>query len=125
MVIYTAMDINLGYGLAFLVIGLFIAGLCLPLRQRKIGKNRWYGFRYPQSYTSDSNWYRINEYGARRLIPWSLIVALTGALALIYAIIAPGSALLCGCIPWIPLVLLIPVLQSWLFARSCETSQPA
>jgi len=109
---------NFVIGVAYCLTGALIVLLCKPLAMRKIKPNSWYGFRFRESFLSDEHWYRINEYGARRLIPWALFLALCGAVPLAYALEAPEAQLICGCLPWIPLVLLIPALQSWLFAKS-------
>lgn len=110
--------INLGIGILYVSLGLFLIGLCWPLKQRKIKPNRWYGFRFRESFLSNEHWYRINEYGARRLMPWGALLMGIGVVPLAYGIEAPGRSIVCSCLPWIPLALLFPVLQSYLFARS-------
>jgi len=109
--------INLVIGVSYCFVGVLVVLLCKPLVARKVKPNRWYGFRFRESFASDENWYRINEYGARRMIPWALFLALCGGVPLVFALEAPEAGLLCGCLTWIPFVLLFPTLQSWLFAK--------
>jgi len=115
--------VNVTIGIAYLAAGLLIWGLCSPLKQRKIKPNSWYGFRFSESYRSDDYWYRINEYGARPMTPWALMFAAAGVIPLAYGIEAPGRGMLCWCLPYIPLVLLLPALQSWLFAKSLASEE--
>lgn len=110
--------INLISGIALCSIGVLLVLLCKPLAMRKVKPNRWYGIRFRESFQSEENWYRINEFGARRMIPWGLFLALIGLIPLGFALWSPGSPLVCSCLPWLPLVLLFPVLQSWMFAKS-------
>jgi hypothetical protein len=55
------------YGLAIMdvLVGLLLLGLCMPLVQRKIGRNALYGFRTPRTLASDEAWYAVN-YGAAK-----------------------------------------------------------
>jgi hypothetical protein len=66
---------NVGTGLLFILIS-------LPLLKGRIPMNHFYGMRIRRAFESDENWYRINRYGARQLILWSIPVILTGILAL-------------------------------------------
>ncbi len=55
-------------------------------------------------------------YFAKRAIPWGILLAGSGLITLVFAAMAePGAKLLCGCLPWLPLVLLVPLVQAWLF----------
>ncbi len=68
--------INLGCGT------LFIA-MTLPMAYRKVPMNIWYGARIRQAYLSDEAWYDINEYAARRMIRWSLLLVALGVACLL------------------------------------------
>ncbi|MFH2137250.1 MAG: SdpI family protein [Candidatus Omnitrophota bacterium] len=58
--------------------GLLMVALCLPLLKRKIKMNRWYGMRLPKAFKSEENWYKINEYGGKIFIYWSIPIVLIG-----------------------------------------------
>lgn len=40
--------------------------------------NKLYGFRLAKSFTSDENWFKINQYGGQQLILWSLAMMAAG-----------------------------------------------
>ena len=104
-----------------LVLGIALVGLCLPLRLGKVAPNRWYGFRLGALTADPSRWYRVNAYGAARMMGWSGLLAGSGIVTLVYSFWAgAGAKLLCGCLPYLPLVLLLPVLQAWLYARALQ-----
>ena len=75
------------YGLAILdvVVGLIFLGLCIPLVQRKIGRNAAYGFRTSKTLASDKAWYAVN-YGAAKagvsmsigMVIFGIVLALLG-----------------------------------------------
>jgi uncharacterized membrane protein YjgN (DUF898 family) len=47
------------------VVGLLFLGLCIPLVQRKIGRNAAYGVRTRKTLASDKAWYAVN-YGVAK-----------------------------------------------------------
>jgi SdpI/YfhL protein family len=55
----------LGLAMMDVVVGLISLGLCIPLVQRRIGRNAAYGFRTPRTLASDKAWYAVN-YGAAK-----------------------------------------------------------
>lgn len=59
----------------FLFEGLLFMGLSLPLIQRRVKPNPWYGFRTPKTLSSERIWYLANEYSGRLLFVTGLIVA--------------------------------------------------
>jgi hypothetical protein len=108
---------NLNIGLAALNFGsaLLIAALGVPLLQRKVKPNRWYGARFPKSFQSEELWYQINEYAGRRLILWAPLVALLGIAVLFLPI--EGDELRVSLSAGAPLLYLIPCLQTYWFSR--------
>ena len=98
-----------------IVVGVLFILLCLPLLKRRIPMNGLYGFRFRQSFTSEENWYRINEYGAQRMILWSLGIVFFGLMLFMPAFYKnPGILVLCSLAP---LLVIIPVIESYQFAR--------
>jgi uncharacterized membrane protein YjgN (DUF898 family) len=67
------------------VAGLIFLGVCMPLVQRKIGRNPFYGFRTRRTLASDKAWYAVN-YGAAKagvymsigMIIFGIVLALLG-----------------------------------------------
>lgn len=54
--------------LAFIACGLLFVALAVPLLQRRIAPNGWYGFRVPRTLDNADRWYAVNAYAARYLI---------------------------------------------------------
>jgi hypothetical protein len=98
--------------------GILVIAVCIPLLRNKIGINRWYGFRFRKSFSSDEHWYAINRYGARRMILWSFVIIAIGIFSLTLStndgdplrIIMAGASLL----------LIIPAIESWIFAKKLD-----
>lgn len=62
--------INISRGLLFIMIS-------IPLAKQKIAMNKFYGFRFKKAFDSDEHWYRINTYGGKLLILWSILLIMT------------------------------------------------
>jgi hypothetical protein len=104
---------NLPFGLSGIGCGLLFILLSIPLWQGRVKPNPWYGFRLPQSFKSEENWYRINRFGAGRLILWSLPMILCGIVFLFLShpldpIVGMAPTLVCA---------LVPTIESVIFAR--------
>ena len=63
--------------ISFFIVGLMFIGLGVPLVQRRIPRNRWYGFRVAKTYASERVWYAANAVAGRDLIVAGAVVALT------------------------------------------------
>jgi len=102
-------------GITNLIVGILIFLVSLPLVFRKIPMNPVYGVRFKKSFESQENWYKINAYGGKRLMVWSLLLI---GLGLACFFLPPGEnpvwLTLIGCAP---LILVIPAIQSYFFAR--------
>jgi uncharacterized membrane protein len=64
------------------VIGHLLAAIiamiaAVPLAQRKVKMNSWYGVRIPAAFASEKAWFEINQYGGRLLFAWGLVIAVT------------------------------------------------
>ena len=75
--------VSLTIGLCNLGCALLCVLLARPLIRRRIKPNHLYGVRFARAFTSEEAWYAVNEYGGRRLVFWSLLVAAAGVVALI------------------------------------------
>jgi uncharacterized membrane protein len=71
------------FSLVMVAIGLVITGLAIPLVWRMVPMNSVYGIRFPQSFTSDKNWYEINQYGGRALLWASVPLYIMGLIGLV------------------------------------------
>lgn len=68
----------------YIVIGALFAVLGIPLLQRRIKPNWWYGFRTPQTLNNPTVWYETNAYFAR----WMIGI---GVVTIIAALVVPGT----------------------------------
>ena len=67
----------------YVIFGLLLAGLSVPLLLGKIPPNGWYGLRVPSTLYDADLWYKVNRYMAR----WMLlagIITVVGAVALFF-----------------------------------------
>ncbi len=101
--------------LLYLVTGLLLVGLSLPLIYRKIPPNYWYGFRVKATLENEDVWYPVNEYAARRLLWVGIATAVAAAVlfSLLTNVGVYASAM--GCI--VLLGLAVSVIQSFLYLR--------
>jgi hypothetical protein len=83
--------------------GLLLIGLSLPLIQRRVRPNTWYGFRARRTLENPTIWYDVNAYAGRRLLISGIIT--TVAAVVLYFL--PGltidgyalGVLFCGGVP--------------------------
>ena len=71
---------NIVLGISNLSLGLLLIVLSIPLIQRKVKMNHFYGVRIAKAFESEENWYQINAYGGRRLVAWSVVLAVIGVI---------------------------------------------
>lgn len=72
--------------IVYIVSGLLLAALALPLMAKKIKPNPFYGFRVQQTLDDPSVWYAVNQYAGKQQLAAGLGIA---AVALIFYFI-PG-----------------------------------
>ena len=110
--------INIILGLTNILIGLIMILLVYPLKKGLIKMNWWYGFRFSVSFKSDENWYNINKYGAKRFMFWAIPLLIIGLIA--FVIPFNENFLLILLFSFLPLIVLIPAFESYLFAKNLE-----
>ncbi len=95
------------------------AAMSVPLVLGKVKRNGWYGFRLPKAFASEDNWTRINRYGGRLFILWSIPIAATGLAALVLPLgtLDEPNSLLVFLVLLAPALILIPVVQTCLYAH--------
>ena len=67
----------------YIVSGLLLTGLAVPLMCRKIPPNHWYGFRVRKTLENEAVWYAVNEFSAKRLL-WVGVVTVAAAIGLFF-----------------------------------------
>jgi hypothetical protein len=61
----------------FVISGLLLAGLSIPMILRKIPPNGLYGFRVRKTMENPDIWYRVNSYSGKWLLATGLVIAAT------------------------------------------------
>ena len=71
--------VNISSGFIFIL-------LSIPLVANKIPMNKLYGFRIQKAFTSDENWYKINNYGGKQLLYWSILMVAVGVFCFVFPV---------------------------------------
>lgn len=64
--------------IAQLLAAVVTMAVSVPLIQRRVRRNRWYGVRIRAAFEPDEAWFDINRYGGRLLLVWGNVLAATG-----------------------------------------------
>ena len=111
------------YFLAFLAAGVILICLSVPLIQRRVPPNRWYGFRVRRTLEDANVWYPANEYAARQFV-W---LGIAGIVVAIAAYFIPGVQLdvYASIIGMFYLVgVSLTVVRSFIFLRTLSADKP-
>lgn len=108
--------VSVTIGISWTVTGLLCAALSVPLIRGHVRPNALYGVRFAESFRSDEAWFAINRFGGKRLAIWSVPLIAVGLVSLFLPLRSNiGLTLILGFAPLV--FILIPMLQSWRFAR--------
>lgn len=95
--------------------GLLLALISIPLVQRRIPPNLFYGFRIPRTLNDPRMWYNANAYSGKRLFVVGIVIAIA---ALFFAqapnLTLDSYALACSAVIFAGLG--IAIWQSWRYA---------
>lgn len=105
---------NIIVGILNIFCGLLFVGLSIPLYKERIKMNHLYGVRFSNSFVSDENWYKINKYGAKRMMLWSIPLFVIG-ITIIF--LPPLNEILMILLTFFPCIILIPAIESYLYAK--------
>lgn len=109
-------SINLILGFLSIGYGFLFMGISIPLLRGSFPRNSLYGFRFRQSFESEEAWQRINRYGARRMILWSLVILVLG-LGTFFLPLGESVILIVIVAVVPPMVILIPVIEAYRYAQ--------
>jgi uncharacterized membrane protein len=105
--------------LLFAGAGLLLVGISIPLIQRRIKPNYWYGFRTRRTLSDAALWYDVNTYAGRRLLVSGFITSIAAVvLYFIPSLTVDGYALLMAIFALIPLIIAVWQSFRYLDARS-------
>ena len=72
--------------LMYVVFGLLLIALAIPMLRGKVPPNPWYGFRVPDTLSDPTRWYKANRYAAR----WLLLTGIITVAAAVALYFVPG-----------------------------------
>ena len=108
-------SVSIAVAISNISCGVLIILISIPLLKGWISRNRFYGIRFAKSFESEENWVKINTYGAKRLMIWSVLMILIGGVALFTPL--HDRKILTILIANAPLLAIIPAVESYLYAR--------
>jgi uncharacterized membrane protein len=83
----------------FVGTGLMLIGVAIPLIERRIKPNPFYGFRVRATLENPELWYDVNAYGGRHLLVGGFITSLAALLLFLIPDLSPNTySLMCGSI---------------------------
>ncbi|WP_237671500.1 SdpI family protein [Desulfomonile tiedjei] len=103
---------NVKTAVTLICLGFILVAVSLPLYLGKIKMNYLYGFRIRKAFESEKNWYLINQYGAKAMMAWSVVLVIVG-IACLY--IESQWVLVVANICF--LSILIPIMQTVWYAK--------
>jgi hypothetical protein len=100
---------NVIFGTMYVILGLFLMAISIPLKNGRVAMNHTFGVRLRKSFTSEKNWYLMNAYGGRQLFTWSAVLVMLGIVTFIIPF--NGDETLIVLFAFMPImVLLIPTI---------------
>jgi hypothetical protein len=108
--------INITLGVSNMVLATLTMLISIPLIKGRVPINKIYGFRIRKAFESEELWYKINAYGGRQLLLWSIPLLMVGITALYIRL--EGNDALILTVACSPLILLVPAIISWLYGRT-------
>jgi hypothetical protein len=103
----------------YLVGGVLLIALSIPLLYDKIPPNSFYGFRVSQTITDPKVWYAVNRYSAR----WLLVAGLSIVAAAILLYFIPGISVdvyALGCLAVFVVTLTVGLVKSFLYMKTLK-----
>ena len=73
------------YGLLFALVGVLFVGLSIPLIQKRVAPNRYYGFRTPKTLSNPEIWYEINRISGTDLFIAGALITFSSLTMLVLA----------------------------------------
>jgi uncharacterized membrane protein len=110
---------NIFFGIINIACALLIIGISIPLVNHKIKMNHFYGIRIKKSFESEDSWYKINEYGGKQLIIWSIPMILVGLISFFVPIDDSNKDILSFVLGVLPITLCIAlaVIKIYAYAK--------
>ena len=103
----------------YVVFGLLLVGLSIPLLLNKVPPNPWYGFRVPSTLADETLWYKVNRHMARWLLATGIVTTI-GAIVLYRwgNLSVDAYAWLCLAVFAVPFT--VGAIRSWRYLRRLQ-----
>ncbi len=108
-------NVNVILGINHISTAILFILISIPLVKGSVSMNKVYGIRFKKCYESEENWYNINKYGGKQLIIWSIPLILFGIVTFFLPL--EGKQNLITLTACAPLIVIIPVIQSYFYSR--------
>jgi SdpI/YhfL family protein len=82
----------------------------------KVPMNNAYGIRFKKSFESEELWYKINAYGGKLLIIWSIPLVFLGVATFFMPI--EGRRIWITLVACAPLIAVVPAVMSYIYSRN-------
>lgn len=110
------MDItNILFGIMHIFLAFLFTAISIPLVRGDVPMNKAYGIRFKKSFESDEYWYKINRYGGKQLIIWSIPLGLFGIISFFLPIKEVPILFLISMLA--PLIVMVPLVTSYMYSR--------
>lgn len=100
----------------YVIFGLLLVGLSIPLLLGKVPPNPWYGFRVPSTLADATLWYKVNRHMARWLLMTGILTA-AGAFLLYWFTDLSLDAYAWGCLVVFAVPFTVGAIRSWRYRR--------
>ena len=107
--------VNIILGISNIFIGILMIIISIPLVQKSISMNEIYGVRFKKSFESEENWYKINAYGGKQLIIWSVPLIVFGVVTFFLPL--KNNELRIILVACAPLIVLVPAFTSYRYSK--------
>ncbi len=107
--------VNIILGISNIFIGILMIIISIPLVQKSISMNKIYGVRFKKSFESEENWYKINAYGGKQLIIWSVPLIIFGVVTFFLPL--KNNELRIILVACAPMIVLVPAVISYIYSR--------
>jgi hypothetical protein len=110
---------NVVFGLINISSALVFILISVPLVKQKIGMNNFYGFRIKRAFESDESWFKINTYGGKQLIKWSIPLIMVGIFCFFFPIESEQEGIMSIFLVALPIIVFttIAIVKTIIFAK--------
>jgi uncharacterized membrane protein len=107
--------LNIIIGVANIICCLLYIAVSIPMITGSVKMNWIYGARFPKSFESEENWYKINKYTGKRLVFWSIPLFIIGVAS--FFIPMEEDSVIAIVLAFAPLIVIIPTIEGFMYSK--------